>query len=211
MSEYAFFECTNLSCRLRFPLDTKRHQGDFCPRCGARLCKVSAELDHFSGEPDKLIPGRRISGVLDNIRSAFNVGGIFRTADGAGVKHLYLCGITPNPAGYPSMTKTALGAEKTLPWSAHANTLGVIENLQEKGFFLLALERTSDSTRIQEFPLDVIGQQPIALIIGHERAGVDPDLLKRCDAVIDLPMVGGKASINVAVAFGVAAYWLAFR
>ncbi len=175
------------------------------------MTPVALELNQISTGPDRAIPRRRIIGVLDNIRSAFNVGGIFRTADGIGVEHLYLCGITPTPEAHPAMAKTALGAEKAVPWSSHANALVVVENLLVQGITLLALERTPQSIPFQDFSLNMSEDRPIALILGHERAGVDPGLLALCDAVIALPMVGSKASLNVAVAFGTAAYWLAFR
>jgi tRNA G18 (ribose-2'-O)-methylase SpoU len=149
-------------------------------------------------------------GILDNIRSAFNVGGIFRTADGAGVEHLFLCGITPTPSQQPSLAKTALGAEKTVSWSAHPNALTVVEKMRNEGFGLLALERTAGSVPIQDFSLRAMQGRPLGLIVGHERAGIDPGLLEYCDGLIALPMVGRKASLNAAVAFGVAAYWLAF-
>lgn len=211
MSNYAFFECTNPSCRLRFPLDTGRHRGAFCPRCGGALPPAVLEIHQSSPNPDHGFPQRRIRGVLDNIRSAFNVGGIFRTADGIGMEHLYLCGITPTPAGHPAMAKTALGAENAIPWSYHGYALSVAENLQEQGVTLLALERTPQSIPIQDFSLNRSNDRTIALILGHERAGVDPGLLALSDAVIALPMFGGKESLNVVVAFGVAAYWLTMQ
>jgi 23S rRNA (guanosine2251-2'-O)-methyltransferase len=211
LTSYAFFECTTPSCRLRFPLDTQGHRGEFCPICGGHLTPVESEHNQISIGSDQAIPRRRIRVVLDNIRSSFNVGGIFRTADGVGIEHLYLCGITPTPLAHPDMVKTALGAEAAVPWSFHSNALLVAENLQEEGVILLALERTPQSIPIYDFSMKRFEDRPIALVIGHERAGVDPGLLAKCDAVIALPMVGGKASLNVAVAFGVAAYWLAYK
>jgi 23S rRNA (guanosine2251-2'-O)-methyltransferase len=175
------------------------------------LTPVIPKRNQPSTEPDHTIPGRRICTVLDNIRSSFNVGGIFRTADGVGIEHLYLCGITPTPLAHPDMVKTALGAEAAVPWSFHSNALLVAENLQEEGVILLALERTPQSIPIYDFSMKRFEDRPIALVIGHERAGVDPGLLAKCDAVIALPMVGVKASLNVAVAFGAAAYWLAYK
>ena len=210
MAIYGFFECTRSTCRLRFPLDTSSHQGLFCPLCGGVLRAIPASAEADSPSPAPAPPGRRIIGILDNIRSAFNVGGIFRTADGAGVEHLFLCGITPTPSQQPSLVKTALGAEKAVPWSTHPNALTVLEKMRDEGFGILALERTVGSVPIQEFSLGAMEDRPLGLIVGHERAGVDPGLLEYCDGLIALPMVGRKASLNAAVAFGVAAYWLAF-
>lgn len=210
MAAYAVFECTNLACQLRFPLDTKNHRGEFCPRCGGKLGQVAGLQKRSPSEPGQVIASRKIRGVLDNIRSLFNVGGIFRTADGVGVEHLYLCGVTPTPAAHPGMAKTALGAERVIPWSSHQNALALIKNLREEGFYLLALERAEGAVPLQDFSLRRLEARSIALIVGHERAGVDPGLLEVCDAIISLPMVGAKASLNVGVAFGVAAYWLAY-
>ncbi len=209
MAAFAFFECTAPSCRLRFPLDKQAHKGEFCPRCGGKLQEVPVERAQ-SGLPQD-IARRRMIGVLDNIRSAHNVGGIFRTADGVGAAHLYLCGITPTPGSHPEIAKTALGAEQTLTWSAHPNALEAAKNLQAEGVFLLALEHTEQAVSIQDFSLSKHDHQAIALVVGHERAGVDPALLNLCDAIITLPMSGQKRSLNVVVAFGVGAYWLAFN
>ena len=97
MAFFAFFECTMPSCRLRFPLDKQQFKGKYCPSCGGKLLEVASELEMTPAPARRAVPKWRIYGVLDNIRSAHNVGGIFRTADGAGVVHLYLCGITPTP------------------------------------------------------------------------------------------------------------------
>jgi len=211
MAAYVFFECTTPSCRLRFPLDKQQQMGKYCPRCGGKLRETPAEAEMTSAENHWAVPTRRIFGVLDNIRSAYNVGGIFRTADGAGVAHLYLCGITPTPKAHPELTKTALGAEKVVPWSAHANALIVAESLRKEGVFLLGLERRADTIPLQAFSSARLDGQSVGMIIGHERAGVDPSLLAKCDEVVSLPMVGGKASLNVGVAFGIAVYWMTFQ
>ena len=210
MATYVFFNCITPSCGLRFPLDKEHHVGEYCPRCGGKLQEVRSEVE-MTAAVSQALPNRRILGVLDNIRSAYNVGGIFRTADGAGVAHLYLCGITPTPKAHPELTKTALGAEKAVPWSAHANALSVAKNLQLEGVFLLALERAVESIPIQDFSLNEIGERTVGLVIGHELAGIDPDLFGMCEGALSLPMVGDKASLNVGVAFGIAVYWMTFR
>jgi len=211
MATFAFFECTNPSCRLRFPLDTDKYQGEFCPRCGARLMQVAVWEEEAGLGPDRAFSERKVVGVLDNIRSIFNVGGIFRTADGVGVEHLYLCGITPSPKSHPGMAKTSLGAENSVSWSYHEKSLVVVKNLKEEGFLVLGLERTKASIPIQAFSPAQLEGRSLALVIGHERAGIDPGLLALCDEIIALPMGGSKASLNVGVAFGAAAYWLSFN
>lgn len=136
--------------------------------------------------------------VLDNIRSALNVGSIFRTCDAAGVRHLYLAGITALPPN-PQLLKTALGAEAAVPWSHHLSTAAVVAELRARGFRILAVELTSRSvpyTQV-EYPADT------ALIFGHEVAGVAVPVLELADQVIEIPMFGRKNSLNVATSVGV--------
>jgi tRNA G18 (ribose-2'-O)-methylase SpoU len=152
-----------------------------------------------------------MAALLDNIRSAYNVGAIFRTADGAGVSQLYLCGITPTPAENPQIAKTALGAEKHIPWQQHNNALLLARALKQSGHALWALENQSDAKPISLFHPPPTPNPKVVLIVGSERSGIDPELLSVCDQTLTLPMVGEKDSLNVAIAFGIAAYWLSFK
>lgn len=186
------------------------NRGDFCPRCGAPISKIAPTQNNQVDDIWQKSHCRSISVLLDNIRSTYNVGAIFRTADGVGLHHVYLCGLTPTPEENPTIGKTALGAELSLPWSQHLNALILAENLREEGYELVGLECTSKATPIYRFRGEPPDERPIALIVGNERAGVDPGLLDLCDEVISLPMLGDKESLNVAVAFGVAVYWLAY-
>ncbi|MCB2214321.1 RNA methyltransferase [bacterium] len=209
MSQFEFHQCTSPDCGLRIPLDLDQYSGQFCPRCGAPLEKTAPALgSEMAGRLTQ--PVRRISALLDNIRSAHNVGAIFRTADGAGLKQLYLCGFTPTPDDTPAIAKTALGAEKSVPWSKHLNAITLADDLRSKGARLIALERLPKATPIYRFRAEPPDERPWVLVVGNERAGVDPELLERCDEVVALPMAGEKASLNVAVAFGAAVYWLSF-
>ncbi len=207
---FRFVQCTNPECGLRFPLDPEVHSGVFCPRCGAHLDQNVLTHENSDCPPLELRPIRQLSALLDNIRSVYNVGAIFRTADGVGLKHLFLCGLTPTPAENPSVSKTALGAELVLPWSQHRNALILAVRLREEGYSLIGLECTSKATPIYRFRGEPPDDRPMVLIVGNERAGVDPGLLDLCEVVLALPMMGEKESLNVAVAFGVAAYWLAY-
>lgn len=155
-------------------------------------------------------PKIQLSVLLDNIRSAHNVGAIFRTGDGVGLRHLYLCGFTPTPEDNPAVAKTALGAESRLNWSHHRNAQDLREQLQSEGLTLVALECNTKATPIYRFKAEPPDQQPWVLVVGNERAGVDPALLARCDLTLSLPMTGEKNSLNVAAAFAAAAYWLSF-
>ncbi len=141
--------------------------------------------------------------LLENVRSLWNVGSIFRTADGAGVDHLYLTGITGRPPR-PEIAKTALGAEDVVDWSYAEDALLQARALMEGGVRLLALETGPESRPIAQ----AVVRGPICLMVGHEVAGLSGELLELADQRLALPMHGVKESLNVAVAFGVAAYEL---
>ena len=211
MSSFEVRQCTNPVCRLRLPVDMEIHSGKYCPKCGDPLEGVEVLHNQQVAKYEQASDRRELVAVLDNIRSAHNVGSIFRTADGAGVKHLYLCGITPTPAENQTLGKTSLGSENFIPWSSHLNAVDLAKQLISNGYSLLALEQKKNAVSIFQFKIEDemgMGRSPLALILGNERAGVDPELMDLGEAVLTLPMAGQKASLNVAVAFGVAAYWL---
>lgn len=139
--------------------------------------------------------------VCDNIRSLQNIGSIFRTADALAIDKIFLCGICGKPP-HPRISKTALGAENWLPWEHHWQTWRVIDWLKQEKVFIVALEQTKKSTPYHKFKPSF----PMALVMGNEIKGVSPSVLKRADKIISLPMFGKKESLNVAVAFGIAAY-----
>lgn len=152
--------------------------------------------------------------ILCNIRSAHNVGSMFRTADAAGIERLYLCGITPSPADMlgsarKSLEKTALGAEKAVPWEKYARTADCMRKLKAAGYFIYAVELTPSATPYYNADCLKKNTDKLAFIVGHEVDGVPKALLKKCDAVICIPMHGKKESLNVAVAFGVIAFEIA--
>lgn len=142
--------------------------------------------------------------ILPNIRSAHNVGAIFRTADGAGVDKIYLCGYTPRPP-HLGLDKVALGAEKSVAWEGVTQAGRLVKKLKAEGYFIAALEQTKNSVNIYEWAPTF----PLALIVGNEKTGVTKSFLKYCDAVVHLPMVGKKNSLNVSVATGIALYNIA--
>lgn len=209
--QYETRQCSRDSCRFRFPIVNGDADGLTCPRCGAptRLAVIiSAPRRPPQSQPATahLI----VEGFLDNVRSAYNVGAIFRTADGAGVRHLHLAGITPTPF-HPKVRKTALGSEKAIPWTHHRNGLDAVEEMIERRYKILGLENTPDADILfDSFKLNV-AEEPVLLIVGNENSGIDPGILKLCHQVVALPMVGSKASLNVEVTFGVAAYYLRFE
>jgi tRNA G18 (ribose-2'-O)-methylase SpoU len=142
--------------------------------------------------------------LLDNIRSAWNVGSILRTADGFGFAHAYLCGITPTPEN-KDVQKTALGADEFVTWSHHMDAVKLVKGLKKDGWRVWALEEDEHAR-----PIDQIANPPhnTVLIIGSEVTGVDPALIALADNIFYIPMRGQKRSFNVAVAFGVAAWAL---
>jgi len=200
---YQVRQCTNSTCRFRFPVTDGRVSGEICPVCGA-----AAELAAYYGsEPP---PARRevlphVAALLDNIRSIYNVGSMLRTADGAGLRHVHVCGITP-PPDHPKVAKTALGAEQTVSWTQSRNGLETAVALQRQGCQLWALESAPGADSLWETA--VPPAVPIVLIVGNEIAGVDPGILAVCDKVLYIPMQGVKESLNVASAFAIAAYHL---
>lgn len=151
--------------------------------------------------------------IAHNIRSAYNVGSIFRTADGMGAKKLYLTGYTPSPhdgkkilqtSAQKMIAKTALGAEKNLAWEKKENISELIRELKDRNFEIVALEQDDRSIDYKNY----IPQKSIALILGNEPVGMEKEVVDACDAIIEIPMRGTKNSLNVAVALGVAGYEL---
>jgi len=168
----------------------------------------------------------RVVAVLHNIRSVHNVGSIFRTADGAGISKIYLCGITPTPVDrlrHPrkDFTKVSLGAERTVLWEHARSAASVLKKLKREGYILYAVEQSKNSQPYYK-KQGITRKKSVALILGNEVRGLPPSLLKLADAVLEIPMHGflvrhahhprhmgrGKESLNVAVAFGIVAYRL---
>ncbi|MFC1656253.1 RNA methyltransferase [Patescibacteria group bacterium] len=147
------------------------------------------------------LPRTPIYGVLDNIRSLYNVGAMFRTADGIMAEKLYLCGMTGMPPRR-EIDKTSLGACDTVPWEYKKTSLEAIKELKEKGVQIVALELTEPSVHFTELSCDF----PAALVVGHEIDGVSDEAMKYIDTAISIPMLGRANSLNVATAFGIAVY-----
>lgn len=151
-------------------------------------------------------PTAPIVGVLENIRSLWNVGSMFRSADGAGLQRLVLCGFTGHPPR-KEIAKTALGAEEHVPWEYWSKAAEACESLRRDGYLVLALETGPASVPLETIPL----RTPVAFVVGHELSGVSEAARLACEATVHLPMHGTKQSLNVAVAFGIAAYTLRRR
>lgn len=139
--------------------------------------------------------------ILDNIRSALNVGSIVRTCDALGVKDIYFCGITPS-IDSPKVKKTSLGAEKNIKAHDFPSTKAAIDEIKKNSMQIIGLELTSDAVDISGVRTD----KNFALVVGNEVSGISSDVLLLCDLTVMIPMSGVKESLNVAVAFGIAAY-----
>lgn len=140
--------------------------------------------------------------LIDNVRSLYNVGSIFRTSDGALVEKLLLTGFTPHPPR-KEIEKTALGSTLSVPWEYHQSPLEPILRLRGSGYRICCLELTHNSRPYHTLRKDDF---PLCLIVGNEIAGVSKELLDLCDGAFEIPMFGTKQSLNVAVAYGIAAF-----
>lgn len=137
--------------------------------------------------------------IAHNIRSLWNVGSIFRSADVFGISHVYLTGYTASPPR-EEISKTALGAETWISWSKEHDPFVVIDRLRSEGFSIVSLEKTENSTDLWSF----VVPRKLCLLLGHEVLGVSPALLTASDHVVHIPMFGQKSSLNVSVATGIA-------
>lgn len=144
-----------------------------------------------------------VSLLLDNVRSMYNVGAFFRTADGVGLHRLYLSGITARPPK-PALAKTALGAEETVPWEGVAAPAELLGRLRHEGCEIAAIETSVHSVDL----FDWEPRFPVCLIFGHEVDGIAPELMAFADTHVRIPMLGRKHSLNVATAGGIVLYEL---
>ncbi len=145
-----------------------------------------------------------IIGMLDNIRSLYNVGSIFRTSDGARVSGLLLSGYTPHPPR-KEIDKTALGATSTVPWEYFRDPHEALAEARKRGARICVLEHTTQSIPYYRIPP---GAFPLCLVVGNELTGVTPRIVAEADMAIDIPMFGVKQSLNAAVAYGIAVFEL---
>jgi 23S rRNA (guanosine2251-2'-O)-methyltransferase len=143
--------------------------------------------------------------LVDNVRSLYNVGSIFRTSDGAMIEKLILAGFTPHPPR-KEIEKTALGSTKSVPWEYTRHPTDTLHKLKERGYKICCLELTNKSIHYNDIKPDDF---PLCLIIGNEINGVSREIIELCDLAIEIPMYGIKQSLNVAVAYGIAVFELA--
>jgi 23S rRNA (guanosine2251-2'-O)-methyltransferase len=157
--------------------------------------------------------------IAHNLRSCHNVGSLLRTADGLGINQVYLTGYTPHPTILndprlphesqkiaKQIAKTALGAEKSQKWAYEASPDALIQRLHSEGYVIAALEQTKESKPLPTFPAPA----KIALLVGREVEGVEPEMLAMCDVALEIPMFGAKESFNVVQAAAMALYHFRF-
>ncbi len=163
-----------------------------------------SEISKYRFSKEQLVNESRfpIYVLLDNIRSLYNVGSIFRTSDGARIQKLYLTGYTPYPPR-KEISKTALGSTETVPWEYYNNPLEAIEKIKSEQIKICVLEHTSESK-----PYFTISENdyPLCLVVGNELTGVSKEIIEKAELAIDIPMFGLKQSLNVAVAYGIAVF-----
>jgi len=194
-----------LNCGLRYPLIEGQNFGARCPDCMGETENVfKGRVKREAGNDRPKMRGRkrRQAVLIDNIRSAWNIGSILRSTDGFGADHVFLCGISPTPEN-EAVQKTSLGAEDFITWSYHKDAVKLVKDLKKENWTILSLE---DDRRA--IPIDQYRDAPqnTLLIVGSEVTGVDPGLLALCDQILVIPMHGGKRSFNAANAFSIAAY-----
>lgn len=158
------------------------------------------ELNRLTPEQYKASGKHPVVVVLDHVRSLNNVGSVFRTADAFRLEAVYLCGITATPP-HPEIHKTALGAEDTVAWQHFADTRDAVTLLKALGYVICAVEQAQGS--IPPDKLAVGHDKKYALVIGHEVKGVQQNVVDLCDYCIEIPQLGTKHSLNVAVAAGI--------
>jgi len=158
------------------------------------------ELNRISVDEFKSLPKTPIIAILDNVRSRNNIGSVFRTADAFRIEAIFLCGITAIPPN-SEIHKTALGSTESVDWKYFENTLDAIKLLKENGYTIFAIEQTTNSIMLDDFILNPDSDK-IGLVFGNELNGVDETIIEVSDGSIEIPQIGTKHSLNLAVSAG---------
>jgi len=164
-----------------------------------RKLKVT-ELNRISVEEFKEAKKLPLVVVLDNVRSVYNVGSVFRTCDAFRIEYIYLCGISAQPPQI-ELHKTALGAEFTVDWQYFKDTKEAVRSLQKQGYIVYSVEQAEGSIMLQDLELDK--NQKYAIVMGHEVKGVQQEVVDMSDGCIEIPQYGTKHSLNVSVTTGI--------
>lgn len=165
------------------------------------------ELDRISPDDYKQISKTQLIVVLDNVRSANNVGSVFRTSDALLIEKVYLCGITATPPN-KDIQKTALGAQDSVPWEYIENTESVVIKLKDSGYKVYAIEQVENSISLETFFPEE--NEKLVVVFGNEVKGVSQEVVDLCDGAIEIPQFGTKHSFNISVSCGIV-LWEIFR
>ena len=160
----------------------------------------NSELNRLSEVAYKQAPKTPLILVLDNVRSLHNVGSVFRTADAFRLEKIYLCGITATPP-HKDIHKTALGATQTVSWEYAQDTMLLLQDLKKAGHNIVAIEQTENATALQDYK--PIPKQTTVFVYGNEVKGVQSAAINLCNEVVEIPQIGSKHSLNIAVSVGV--------
>ena len=162
------------------------------------------DLQRINIEEFKSANKTPITIVLDNVRSALNVGSVFRTSDAFLIENIILCGITATPPN-KEIRKAALGASDSVNWEFEKNTVDSVLKLKNEGYHIMGIEQADKSSKLNDCTLP---NKPIAIIMGNEVKGVSQEVLDICDDVMEIPQFGTKHSLNIAVTTGIVVWEL---
>jgi tRNA G18 (ribose-2'-O)-methylase SpoU len=168
----------------------------------------NSELDRLSVDEYKEVVKTPITVVLDNIRSCNNIGSVFRTSDALLIEKVILCGITATPPN-TEIHKTALDAEKSVPWAYFEETEEAVLKLKAEGYRVFAVEQVENSIKLPDFRPDK--DQKLALVFGNEVKGVQQSVVNSCDGAIEIPQYGTKHSFNISVSAGIVLWDLVYK
>jgi len=204
MIKAVILQCPNQACNYRYPAPEDEYS-IYCPVCGEKMSIIEYDIDngytHFAKNMQI-----RLEGAVDNVRSAYNIGAMLRSANAFGLEHLYLCGYSPTPQ-QSKVLKTSLGAESTLAWSHQPSALTLIQQKKTDGYLILAIEATSSASSLIDYSLPS-GTSKVMMVVGNEIFGIDPAIRALSAAILQIPIYGEKKSLNVASSFSIAAFYL---
>lgn len=169
----------------------------------------TVEMSRLSVEEFRRSEKMPLAVVLDDVRSMYNIGSVFRTADAFRVERVCLCGITATPP-HPEIHKTALGGEDSVSWQYFATAQEAVRQLRSEGFFVYAVEQCEGSTKLQQLP-PVLQPHAYAVVLGNEVKGVHQEVVDLCDGCLEIPQFGTKHSMNVSVTAGIIIWEFARR
>lgn len=167
---------------------------------------LNIELDRVTAEEYRKLPDSGIEIILDNIRSAHNVGSVFRSADSFKADKVWLCGICATPPS-AEIHKSALGAEFSVEWGYEKDTLSLVKRLKEEGYTVLSVEQTVNSVMLDKFKPET--GRKYALVFGNEVDGVQQEVVDASDGVLEIPQYGTKHSLNISVSAGIVLWHIA--